>query len=75
VMLVPPELAVRITANLTQSARPDAPQIPDRQPRHYAVWAKAARLLRSGRSRAATGPTASTLCYELPAAREPRVRV
>jgi hypothetical protein len=67
-MLVPPELAVRITANSTQSALPDAPQIPDRQPRHYGVWAKAARLSRSGRSRAATGPTALTRCYELPGA-------
>jgi hypothetical protein len=48
VLLVPPDLAAKITADLARSALPDAPQHLDPEPRLRAGRVRLARLLRTG---------------------------
>jgi hypothetical protein len=47
-LLVPPDLAAKITADVTHSALPNAPQRPDPEPRRRAARATITRLLRAG---------------------------
>jgi hypothetical protein len=47
-LLVPPDLAAEITADVTHSALPNAPQRPDPEPRLRAARVTIARPLRAG---------------------------